>query len=333
MTGIPNYPKGQFFRGYSALNKKTDNFEDILIHRIPLIPRGDGRNIRLILNFLSFAILGSLLAPFYCNRKFDIIFVYEPSPITVLFPALILKFIKKTPIIFWMQDLWPESLSATGAVKSNTILKIIELAVRFLYKGCDRILAQSKGFIPSIIQLGGNPDRIIYYPNSAEPLYRPLKLPVDATERSIVPNGFRIIFAGNIGASQDFDTILTAAEQLMKNKNIHWIILGDGRMSGWVQSEVNKRGLNDVVHLLGRYPVECMPRFFALADALLVTLKKEPIFALTIPSKIQTYLACGRPVIAGLDGEGARIIDEAKAGITCSAEDPVGLSKAVIALI
>ncbi len=148
----------------------------------------------------------------------------------------------------------------------------------------------------------------------------------------MVPDGFRIFFAGNIGASQDFNTILTAGEHLKQNKNIKWIILGDGRMSGWVQSEVNKRGLNDVVHLLGRYPVECMPRFFALADALLVTLKKEPIFALTIPSKVQTYLACGRPVIAGLDGEGARIIDEAKAGITCSAEDPVSLAKAVITL-
>jgi glycosyltransferase involved in cell wall biosynthesis len=241
-----------------------------------------------------------------------------------------MKIVKSAPIVFWMQDLWPESLSATGAIRSKAVLKITGLLVRFLYKGCDRILVQSKAFTPSILRLGADSGRIFYYPNSADSLYQPVSLPVDAAERSLMPDGFRVVFAGNIGAAQDFHNILSAAEKLKAKKDIHWVILGDGRMSNWVQAEISKRGLSNTVHLLGRYPAEAMPRFFALSDALLVTLKKEPIFALTIPSKIQSYLACAKPIIAGLDGEGARVVEEAGAGITCPAEDPTELAQAVL---
>ena len=332
LTGIPNYPHGRFFQGYSFFGPKKDTFQKMEIHRVPLINRGNGDRTRLTLNFLSFAVMASILAPFYCRRKFDIIFAYEPSPITVALPALVMKIVKSAPIVFWMQDLWPESLSATGAISSNAALKIVELLVRLIYKGCDLVLAQSKAFIPSIVQLGGDPDRICYFPNSADSLYRPTSLPADAAERSLMPDGFRVVFAGNIGAAQDFHNILSAAEKLKPKKDIHWVILGDGRMSSWVQTEISKRGLSDTVHLLGRYPAEAMPRFFTLSDALLVTLKKEPIFALTVPSKIQSYLACAKPIIAAIDGEGARIVDEAGAGITCPAEDSKALSQAVLKL-
>jgi glycosyltransferase involved in cell wall biosynthesis len=332
LTGIPNYPSGRIFQGYSAFGPTKDTFNKIMIHRVPLVTRGNGGSIRLALNFMSFAIMASILSPFYCRNRFDIIFVYEPSPITVALPSIAIKWFKSAPMVIWMQDLWPESLSATGAIRSKAVLKIVELLVRLIYKGCDRILAQSKAFIPSIVRLGGDPDRICYYPNSADSLYQPTSLHADAAERSLVPDGFRVVFAGNIGAAQDFNCILSAAEKLKPKKDIHWLILGDGRMSNWVQAEIYKRGLSDTVHLLGRYPAEAMPRFFALSDALLVTLKKEPIFALTIPSKIQSYLACAKPIIAALDGEGARVVKEAGAGITCPAEDSKALSQAVLKL-
>ena len=314
------------------MSKKKENFHGVLVHRIPLIPRGSGSRFHLILNYFSFCFLSSIFAPFYCKRNYDIFFVYEPSPITVALPAIVLKLIKKVPIIFWLQDLWPESLSATGAIRSKAVLKIVELLVGMIYRRCDRILAQSKAFIPSIVHLGGHPDRIFYYPNSADSLYRPVSPPVDAAERSLLPDGFKVVFAGNIGVAQDFHTILSAAENLKHHRDIHWIILGDGRMSTWVRVEISERQLSDTVHLLGRYPAETMPRFFALSDALLVTLKKEPIFALTIPSKIQSYLACAKPIIAALDGEGARIVNEAGAGVTCPAEDSKALSQAVLKL-
>jgi glycosyltransferase involved in cell wall biosynthesis len=332
LTGLPNYPSGQLFQGYKYLNRRRENFSGIKVYRAPLIPRGDGGSLRIAVNFFSFALSACVFSQFYCQKKFDLIFVYEPSPITVLIPAITIKVTKSIPLIFWMQDIWPESLSATGAVKSPFILKCVELMVRLLYKGCDNILAQSKAFIPSILRLGGDPRHIKYYPNSAEQLYRPVEVDKEAPERKTLPNGFRVTFAGNIGAAQDFNTILAAAENLKHVHDIHFVILGDGRMLPWVKKEVQRRDLQETFHLLGRYPAEAMPNFFALSDVLLVTLKKEPIFALTIPSKIQSYLACAKPIIAALDGEGAKIIKEAEAGVACPAEDPVALSEAVLRL-
>jgi glycosyltransferase involved in cell wall biosynthesis len=138
------------------------------------------------------------------------------------------------------------------------------------------------------------------------------------------------MFAGNIGASQDFESILGAAESLKEYKNIHWIIIGDGRMFPWVQEQVNKRGLSDTFHLLGRHPLALMPAFFAQANVMLVSLKKKPIFALTIPAKVQSYLACSRPIIAAIDGEGARVVEDAAAGLTCPPEEPGLLAKTVL---
>ncbi|MDI6688588.1 MAG: glycosyltransferase family 4 protein [Desulfobacterales bacterium] len=300
--------------------------------RLPLVPRGKGGGFRLALNYLSFAFFASILAPFFCRGKFDLIFIYEPSPITVGLPALVLKKLKSAPIMFWMQDLWPESLSATGAVRSEKILKMVDMLVRSIYKGCDRILVQSQAFFEPVKRQGGDSSRILYFPNSAEELYQPVILEEDAPERAVMPEGFCVTFAGNIGAAQDFGTILNAAELLKDHTEINWVIIGDGRMFPWVKSQVVERNLMQTVHLLGRYPVEAMPNFFTLSDVLLVTLKKEPIFALTIPSKVQSYLACAKPIIAALDGEGARIIKEADAGLTCPAENPEALAKAVLTL-
>jgi glycosyltransferase involved in cell wall biosynthesis len=173
---------------------------------------------------------------------------------------------------------------------------------------------------------------VFYYPNSAELFYKPMKIPPDALESSIMPRGFCVTFAGNIGAAQDFPTILKAATMLKNYKDIQWVILGDGRMLQWLESEIAHSKLEKSVHLLGRHPANSMPRFFSLSDALLVSLKNEKIFSLTVPSKVQSYLACAKPIIAALDGEGARIITEAKAGITCAAEDPGALAEAVMRL-
>ena len=173
------------------------------------------------------------------------------------------------------------------------------------------MLFRSKAFVSSVNRLSSCPDRIRYFPNTAEELYRPIQLPPDAPEHEKVESGFRVMFAGNIGVAQDFGTMLDAAERLRDYAEIKWVIIGDGRRRAWVEEEIEKRGLGKTVHLLGRYPVESMPRFFSLADVLLVTLKDEPIFALTIPSKIQSYLACAKPLIACLNGEGARVVDEA----------------------
>lgn len=330
LTGIPNYPSGRFYDGYGAFRNSRQHYLGAKIMRVPLIPRGKGGGFRLALNYFSFAFLASILSPFLCRGRFDLIFVYEPSPITVALPAIFLKKIRSAPLVLWVQDLWPESLSATGSVRSPFLLKAVKKLVRFIYHQCDLILVQSKGFVSSIRDFGVDPDKIVYFPNTAEEFYRPVDLEKHAGERKEIPAGFIVMFAGNIGAAQDFPTIISAAEKLKDQKDIHWVIIGDGRMRVWGQNEIASRNLSQRFTFLGRRPAESMPRYFALADALLVTLRKDEIFEKTIPSKVQPYMACGRPIIASLAGEGARIIEEAQAGFSCPAQDPSGLAELVL---
>ena len=329
-TGKPNYPEGRFFPGYGFFGRAEEEFRGIHVFRAPLFPRGSGGRLALTLNFLSFALFASLFAPLRCKGAYDAILVYEPSPVTVGLPALVLKRVKRAPLLFWVQDLWPETLSATGVVNSVWVLKQVERLVRFIYRRCDLILVQSRAFNARIEALGVAAGKLRYFPNSAEEMYRPAESgSLSATNPGLLPDGFRVMFAGNIGAAQDFETILRAAEHLREQRDIHWTILGDGRMQGWVEAEIVRRNLADTVHLLGRHPVRSMAHFFAEADAMLVTLKQDPVFALTVPSKIQSYLACGRPIIAALDGEGARILTESGAGIAVGAGDAGALAGGV----
>ena len=329
LTGKPNYPSGRFFDGYGFFGRADEVYEGVHVIRVPLTARGTGGGFRLAMNYLSFALFASLLAPLRVRGDFDVILVYEPSPVTVGLPALVMKTVKKAPILFWVQDLWPESLMATGAVTSPWILSSVGSLVRFIYRGCDRILVQSRAFIDHVRNLGVPLDHILYFPNSAEGLYHPVN-PIGTCAAGKLPEGFRVMFAGNIGVAQSFETILAAAETLRECREVHWIILGEGRKTGWVREEIMRRGLDRCVHLLGQHPVNSMPEWFAQADVMLVTLRKDPIFELTIPSKIQSYMACGRPILAALEGEGGRVVEEASAGIVVPAEDAKALAEAVI---
>jgi colanic acid biosynthesis glycosyl transferase WcaI len=331
-TGKPNYPEGRFFPGYGFFGRGDETFGGIRVIRVPLVPRGDGGGFRLALNYLSFAFFASLLAPFRVFGDFDVILVYEPSPVTVGLPALVLKALKGAPLLFWVQDLWPESVVAADVVRTRWILAGIERLVRFIYRRCNLILVQSQAFVGAIVRYGIPRQRIVFFPNTAEALYQPVELEPDAPERTQLPAGFRVMYAGNIGAAQDFATILGAADRLRDEAVIQWIILGDGTARPWVESEIKRRGLGSSVHLLGRQPVESMPRLFALADTMLVSLRRDPILALTLPSRVQSYLACGRPIIAALDGEGARVIKEAGAGIVPGSGDADTLARAVMAI-
>lgn len=330
LTGLPNYPGGRLFRGYGFSGPYWEEHAGISIVRVPLIPRGSGNRIRLALNYLSFALAASVLGPMRLSRDFDAIFVHEPSPVTVALPAIVMKQRTGAPITLWVLDLWPESVAATGAARSPRLLGWISRLVRFIYRRCDRILVSSRGFTSRVEAAGGAARSIRYFPNWAESLYepRPRTLPPPAP----LPDGFRVMFAGNVGAAQDFPTILDAAAQIKAEARIHWVILGEGRMLDWVRSEIARRGLTGTVHLLGQHPVTSMPAFFAHADAMLVSLSDDPVFALTVPGKVQAYLACGRPILAMLDGEGAQVVRDARAGITCPPGNGDALAQSVLAL-
>ncbi|QIN77704.1 glycosyltransferase [Rubrobacter marinus] len=330
LTGKPNYPGGALFPGYGLFRPVRQEYKGAKVIRVPLVTRGNGRGRRLALNYLSFAAFASLLGPVLLRGKVDVVFVFEPSPVTVGLPGIVMKRVKRAPLMFWVQDLWPESIAAASTMDSEKVLAWVGRVVRYIYRRSDKVLVQSRGFINSVEKWGARPDDVLYYPNWAEALYKPARPEEDAPERRELPDGFRVVFAGNIGAAQSFETILAAARKLQDRPEIHWVILGEGRQRKWVQEQIGKLGLEGRVHLLGRRPVEDMPRYFALADALLVSLKRDLIFSLTIPGKVQSYLACGRPVIAAIDGEGARVVEEAGCGNTAAAEDADALANAVL---
>jgi glycosyltransferase involved in cell wall biosynthesis len=332
LTGLPNYPAGHFSPGYGFSGPYQELYEGVEVIRCPLLPRGSGGRVRLALNYLSFTVMATLRGLLACRKDYDVIFVHEPSPMTVALPAIALKLATGAPMMLWVLDLWPDSVSATKAVRSPMLLRLIGRMVHFIYWHCDRILVQSKAFVSHVEQQRVPSEKILYFPSWAEALYETGGGRLVVPESVHLPEGFRVMFAGNVGVAQDFETILTAAERLKSRRDIHWIIVGDGRMLNWVQAEVERRQLSGTVHLLGRHPLETMPAFFAGADAMLVTLRREPIFALTIPGKVQSYLASGRPIVAALDGEGARIIQEAGAGIVCPSERPDALADAVLKL-
>lgn len=329
LTGNPNYPKGEFFEGYGFTNVEKENWNSISIYRSPLIPRGKGSGLRLMINYLSFALF-STIRSFFIKGNYDLIFVYEPSPITVGIPAVILSKRLKIPIFFWVQDLWPESVSAAGQVRNKFIIKQLDLFTRWVYRNSNKVLIQSKAFREYLLNQKVPDEKIIYYPNSTEAFYKVVKPSQDIID--LFPKTeFKVLFAGNIGEAQDFDNIIEAA-RIVNNqtKNIHFYIVGDGRKKNYLKEKVMDLKLNDNFHLLGAFPTDKMPDFFACSDALLVTLKKNDIFSMTIPSKVQSYLACGRPVIAALDGEGASVIKESKAGFVAATGNPSALADSII---
>ena len=326
LTGIPNYPAGKYYNGYGVVKNNRETYKGIKIFRSPLIPRGSGSSVRLALNYISFIIGSIFTSLFLLRKKFDIIFVFEPSPITVCLPAIFIKKIKRIPICFWVLDLWPESVVSAGNLKTGLIPKILNPLVKFIYKHSDKILVSSRGFINSIEEKGINKNKVNFFPQWAEPIFKPLK-PERILLTSISTNDFIVMFAGNIGEAQDFPSILEAAKLLREYSNIHWVILGGGRKEKWVRERVDEFNLGSNFHLLGSYPLEKMPEFYSHADCMLFSLKKEYIFSITIPAKVQTYLACAKPVVAMIDGEAAKIIDDSKAGISCPSESTEILSK------
>lgn len=329
LTGKPNYPQGTVYNGYREWGLQQEVSDGIDIHRIPLLSRGKG-GLRLALNYLSFVISGLLFSPWLLRKKkFDVIFVYAPSPILQALPAIFIGWLKGCPVVLWVQDLWPESLSATGYVQNKCILKLVEYVVRFIYKHVDLLLVQSEAFAASVSALASETP-VKFYPNTVDEIFC---VPSESNAPDIVglSSGFSVLFAGNIGSAQAVEVIVDAATLLKGYDDIHFVILGEGSRRDWMLQEVEKIELRNV-NMPGHFPVETMPGLMQHASALLVTLADKPIFNLTIPSKVQAYLASGRPIIACLNGEGAKLVNDAKAGIAVPAENAVELSEAILKL-
>jgi glycosyltransferase involved in cell wall biosynthesis len=329
LTGAPNYPDGAVYAGYSAWTLRSEQRGDVHIQRVPVIPRGGGAAVRLTLNYLSFVVAASALGPWLLrHRRFDAVLVYAPGPIVQAIPGLLMGRLKRAPVVTWVQDLWPESLEATGFVQSRRVLALLRRVVQWIYRRHDLLLVQSRAFVDAVRPMAGAIP-VVYHPNPGE-------LPRSSAAETADPMlrlkpGFNVVFAGNLGTVQALETILDAADLARRHTDLHWVLIGSGSRSGWLAEQVARRGLTQV-SLPGRFPSEQMAGIFAQASALLVTLKRNPLMSLTVPSKVQAYLAAGRPIVAAIDGEGARVIEEAGAGVTCRAEDSAALYGAVLRL-
>lgn len=331
LTGLPNYPEGKIYSNFSNFPRDYSRYNGVDIVRAPIFPRGASK-FSLLVNYLSFAVLASIWGVWKFRKKnFDAIFVFQPSPITVGIPSSILRRSKKIPVIFWVQDLWPDTLYAVGVLKNKFLLKIVGILVAYVYQRCDIILAQSKSFIAEIKKYAHESTPVIFFPNWAEFFFSTVNTTA-APEIPVLEGGFNVMFAGNIGEAQDFPAILAAAEILRGSSNIQWIIVGGGRMTDWVKSEIQKRDLQQNIKMIGRFPGERMASFFYHADALLISLKDDPILSMTLPGKVQPYLTAGKPILAMMNGEGRRAIEDSGAGLACSAGNSVELANCVLRL-
>jgi glycosyltransferase involved in cell wall biosynthesis len=328
LTGKPNYPEGKVFQGYRALGSLRERWKGASVYRVPLFPRGFRSGVRLFLNYLSFMVSAATFGAWMLRRvSCDVIFVYAPSPILKALPALFIGWVKRVPVVVYVQDLWPESLEATGYVRNRFAIRMVESLVRFIYRHADLILVSSRPFFASVQRFLPTAD-VVYYPNSVDASFGDPK----SGPQPDVPAlrcGFTVVFAGNVGAAQAVHVITEAAGILKGHPEIRFVVLGSGSELEWMRGQIAQRGLNNLT-LAGRFPVRAMPSLLAQAGALLVTLADRQIFAATVPNKIQAYMAVGRPIIAAMNGEGARLVQEAQAGLAVPAENARALADAIL---
>lgn len=324
---VPNYPAGRFFEGYSNRERRQETWNGVEIHRVLTVPRGKSP-IQLLANYLVYPLTASWrILRLGKTRRGQISFVSMPSPLTQALAGIFAKKIWKIPTVFWVQDIWPDSATITLGIRNRLVIRILDAVCSWIYRQGDLVMVQSDGFHDRIANFGVDPARIVTLPNAAPELFRPLEpseIPADI--RGMVPAGRRILmFAGNIGESQDFNTIIAAAKQLPETTDLLIVVVGSGRDEVRVRGRVAEEGLDHRFLFLGRHPEATMPAFFACADMMLVSLRDEPIFALTVPSKVQAYMACGKPMLASLAGEGAAIIADTTTGIVVPPGNPNAL--------
>lgn len=330
VTGIPNYPQGKYYDGYGLFKKRKETYNGMEIIRIPLIPRGNNA-IMLALNYLSFVVSGFFWKMF-TKIKADYVFIFEVSPMTQALPGVWYAKKRKIPCYLYVQDLWPENVEIITGIKNKKIIGAIGKMVDYIYRGCTRIFTTSESFVKSIHDRGVPLDKIEYWPQYAEDFY----IPIEEMSIPEIPkeDAFNIIFAGNIGAAQGLD-ILPKAAEIIKSKTekmIRFNIVGDGRYKNEFVNIVNAKGLDDMFNFIPKQPATRIPEFMAASDAAFLSLTDSPLFAMTIPAKLQSYMACGIPNIASAAGETAKIIKESNSGLCGSPGNAEELADNIIKL-
>lgn len=317
LTGYPNYPEGKFYDGYGWHKRTRQRWRGVDIIRIPLTARGQG-SVKLALNYFSFAASGFIWA-FTTHIKADYVFTFEVSPMTQALIGVWYSKRRKIPNYLYVQDLWPENVEIVTGIHSPFVIKPIEAMVNHIYKHCDVIFATSPSFVKEIQKrVKNNKNKVKYLPQYAEEFYKPV-------ERKPVPeipndDSFKIIFTGNIGKAQGLDILPKTAKLLKGKENVKFVIVGDGRDKDNFLKQLADNDVQDMFIMIDRQPPERIPEMLAACDAAFISFMPDPLFEKTIPAKLQSYMACGMPIVASANGETKRIIEEAKCGV-CS---PIG---------
>jgi len=326
ITGFPNYPYGKIFQGYKQKLWSKETVDGVSVIRFPLYPDRSRSISGRCLYYLSLAVSSTILGPLLCTGV-DVVFIYHP--ITLAFPGFVIGLLRGAPFIVNIQDMYPESLSATNMGNNQFVTRIVGRFAKFVYDKAAAIAVISPGFKENLLRKGVTSSKIHVILNWAnETIYRPVS-PDEAQAKEYGMRGrFNIVYAGNMGPPQGLRTILEAASLLSDIPDLQFVLIGDGMERADLERMQRRQKIENVV-FLPRQPASRMPSFYALADALLVHLADDPLFEITIPSKVQSYLAFGRPIIAAVKGDAASLVMEAGAGITAQPSSPAAVADAV----
>ncbi|MEY8198237.1 MAG: glycosyltransferase family 4 protein [Colwellia sp.] len=327
ITGFPNYPGGKVYDGYRMRWFQREEVDGVQVNRVPLYPSHDGSAIKRIFNYVSFCITATIFGIFG-SKKADIIYVYHP-PLTVGIAGAIIGLFRRTPFVYDIQDLWPDTLKATGMLTNDRALGVVASVCNWVYKRATHVVVLSPGFRRRLIERGVPESKLsVIYNWCDEPsLENNQKL-----ESGFLPDGFNIVFAGNMGHAQALDTVLEAAEIVAKNnKEVNFVFVGSGIQEASLKQQVAEKELLNVF-FVPRMPMSKVGALLRSADALLVHLKKDELFEITIPSKLQAYMAIGRPIIMAVDGDAAQLVKDAACGACCESQNPQALAQEVIVL-
>lgn len=327
LTGFPNYPSGKLYPGYRLRLTQRETIAGVKIVRVPLFPEHSQSGLFRALNYLSFALSSSLLGAWLVSRP-DVMFVYHP-PLTVGLPAFILSRWWRIPFVYQIQDMWPETLRATGMLNNQAILRLVGEGAQWVYRHAAAICVISPGFRNNLIKKGVTQEKLYKISNWVDTnVYYPEQPDAVKANRLGLANRFNIMFAGNIGEAQGLQTVIDAAALLDHLPAVQFVIVGDGVALAKLRQAAEQHNLQNI-KFLGRYPSSEMPTLYALADVLLVHLRNDPLFQITIPHKTFAYMASGKPILAAVAGDVADVVVNASAGVACPPENPEALAECI----
>ena len=327
LTGIPNYPMGKFFPGYSWTKRRRENWNGMEIIRIPLIARGHS-SIGMILNYYSFVISG-----WFWNRfnkvNADIVFSFETSPMTQVKIGCAYAKKHKVPHYAYIQDLWPENVEAVTGIHNKLIIGSIDRMVDKIYRETDKIFVTSPSFVKAVVNRKTRvpESKVFYWPQYAEEFYIPMeKQTVDGIDSS--DDSFKVAFTGNIGTAQGLE-ILPKTAKLLRDENVKFVIVGDGRYQLEFERQIDELEVRDKFIMIPRVEAKRIPEILSVVDAGFISFRKDPLWEKTIPAKLQSYMACGKAIIASASGETERVIKEAQCGICIEIGDSKALAEGI----